>query len=147
MALFKFVKCIVENRPIELFNDGKHSRDFTYIDDIVQGIVKSCDDIPSGGIDNYASLNGPATSPSPFRLFNVGNGTQVSLMSYVRAIESRLQKTATIKFLPLQPGDVSDTFADISLINETIGYKPETSVIDGVSNFVDWYLDYHEIET
>lgn len=142
MALFKFTKNILENRPILLFNNGHHTRDFTYIDDIVEGVIRASDRIAEANLDWDSSQPDPATSNAPFRLFNIGNNKPISLISYVEAIEIALKKKAVVNFMPLQPGDVPDTFADTSELESVIGYKPATMVQEGVTNFVDWYKDY-----
>jgi UDP-glucuronate 4-epimerase len=145
MALFKFTKNILEGKPINVFNYGNHTRDFTYIDDIVDGIIKI--------IDNTTVLNSkwdsndpdPATSNSPWRIYNIGNNKPVKLMDYIKALEKSLEKKAIINFLPLQPGDVPDTCANIDNLYKNFNYKPSTKVIDGVSKFVRWYRDYYKI--
>ena len=144
MALFKFTKAILDENPIDVFNHGKHSRDFTYIDDIVEGVLKT--------IDNPASINpewksedpDPATSKTPWRIYNIGNNKPVNLMDYIDALESSLGKKAKINFLPLQPGDVKNTFASIDNLKIQFNYKPSISVIEGVSRFVKWYKDYYQ---
>ena len=146
MALFKFTRAILEGKAIELFNHGKHSRDFTYIDDIVDGVLKILDN-PARSNSKWSSINpDPATSKSPWRLYNIGNNKRVNLMDYVSALEKTLGKKAKIKFLPLQPGDVPDTDADIKNIREKFDYKPSTSVIKGVTKFVEWFNNYYHSE-
>ena len=144
MALFKFTKNILEERPIDVFNHGKHTRDFTYIDDIVEGIIKTTD-MPATKNNNWiGDQPDPATSKSPWRVYNIGNNKPVKLMDYITALEKALEKKAKINFLPLQPGDVPDTYANIDNLNEKFNYKPSTSVAEGVSNFVKWYNDYYK---
>ena len=145
MALFKFTKAILEEKPIDVFNYGKHTRDFTYIDDIVEGVIKTLDN-PSKGNDNWNSDQpDPATSKSPWRIYIIGNNNPVQLMDYIDVLEKTLGKKAKINFLPLQPGDVQDTYSNTDNLNEKFNYKPSTSVIDGISKFVKWYKDYYEI--
>ena len=145
MALFKFTKAILEEKPIDVFNYGKHTRDFTYIDDIVEGVIKILDN-PSKGNDNWNSDQpDPATSKAPWRIYNIGNNNPVQLMDYIDVLEKTLGKKAKINFLPLQPGDVQDTYSNTDNLNEKFNYKPSTSVIDGISKFVKWYKDYYEI--
>ena len=144
MALFKFTKNILEEKPIDVFNHGKHTRDFTYIDDIVEGIIKTLDNSATINIDWDSDQPDPATSKSPWRIYNIGNNRPVKLMDYIDALEKALEKKAKINFLPLQPGDVPDTYANIDNLNEKFNYKPSTSVAKGVSNFVKWYNDYYK---
>ncbi|MDA7485741.1 NAD-dependent epimerase [Candidatus Pelagibacter ubique] len=145
MALFKFTKAILENKPIEVFNYGKHTRDFTYIDDIIEGIAKTIDN-PSTCNSNWNSNQpDPATSKVPWCIYNIGNSKQVKLMEYIDALEKALGKKAKINFLPLQPGDVPDTYANINNLKEKFNYKPSTSVIDGVFQFVKWYKNYYQV--
>ena len=144
MALFKFTKAILDEKPIDVFNNGNHTRDFTYIDDIVEGIVKTLDN-PTTGNKNWNSKNpDPATSIAPWQIFNIGNNQPVQLMDYIRALEKTLGKKAKVNFLPLQPGDVQDTYANVDNLKEKFNYKPSTSVIDGVTNFIKWYKDYYQ---
>jgi UDP-glucuronate 4-epimerase len=142
MALFKFTKAILEGKPIQVFNYGKHRRDFTYIDDIVEGIVRVLDK-PAQPNPKWSGDHPDAgTSPSPWRVYNIGNNNPVELMDYIGAIEKALGKKAEIEMLPLQPGDVPDTYADVADLIEHFGYKPANPVQQGVSNFVAWYRDY-----
>ena len=145
MALFKFTRSILEDKPIDVFNFGKHTRDFTYIDDIVTGIIKTLDN-PAKKNNNWNS-NQPdcASSKAPWRIYNIGNNNPVQLMDYIDALEKALGKKAKINFLPLQPGDVPDTYANVENLNKNFNYKPSTSVIDGVSNFIKWYKSYYQI--
>ncbi len=142
MALFLFTKNIIEGKPIKLFNNGHHMRDFTYIDDIVDGIIRASDDIAKPNVDWNSDDPDPATSNAPFRIFNIGNSRPVALSDYVEAIEAAVGKTAIRELLPLQPGDVPNTFADVSEITASVGYRPRTSVREGVANFVQWYREY-----
>ncbi len=144
MALFKFTKKIIEGEPIDVFNHGKHTRDFTYIDDIVDGVIKALDKQSLSNIEWNSNQPDPATSSAPWNIYNIGNNKPVQLMDYIDALEKTLGKKANIKFLSLQPGDVPDTYADISNLKEKFNYKPSTSVINGVSNFVKWYRDFYK---
>ena len=142
MALFKFTKSIIENKAIDVFNYGKHTRDFTYIDDIVDGIVKTFDNTATGNMDWNSFNPDPASSKSPWRIYNIGNNKPIKLMDYIDALEKNLGKKANINFLPLQLGDVADTYANIDNLDKQFNYKPSTSVIEGISNFVKWYKNY-----
>lgn len=145
MALFIFTRKILRGEPIPVFNHGRHSRDFTYIDDIAEGVIRVVDRPP------MADPNYDWTSPTPesgsaaFKLYNIGHGVSVPLLDYVKAIEEELGIRATYEMLPMQPGDVESTVADISAFREEFGYIPETSVKDGVTRFVRWYKDFYKI--
>jgi UDP-glucuronate 4-epimerase len=143
MALFLFAKNIIEGRPIQLFNHGSHSRDFTFVDDIVEGVIRASDDVAEPSPAWRSDDPDPATSNAPFRLFNIGNSTPVPLTAYVEALEDALGKRAIREMLPLQPGDVPDTFADVSSLVTQVGYQPSTPVRVGVARFVSWYREYH----
>ena len=143
MALFKFTKAILAGEPIDVFNYGKHRRDFTYIDDIVEGLIRVLDHTaePNPGWDGKTP--DPGTSMAPWRIYNIGNQKPVELMEYISALEECLGKEAKKNMLPLQPGDVPDTWADAEDLRKMVGYKPDTPVTEGVRKFVDWYLDYY----
>ena len=143
MALFKFTKAILEENPINVFNHGKHSRDFTYIDDIIDGVLKTLDQPASINFEWNSNQPDPATSNVPWCIYNIGNNKPVQLMDYISALEKSLGKKAKINFLPLQPGDVTNTYADVSELQKKFNYKPSTIIEDGVSNFVKWYKDYY----
>jgi UDP-glucuronate 4-epimerase len=145
MALFLFTKSILEGRPIDVFNYGKHRRDFTYVDDIVGGVVAALDHIATPNADWNSDSPDPATSPAPYRLYNIGNARPVDLMHYIAVLEERLGRKAEMNMLPLQAGDVPDTWADVEDLARDVGYRPATPVETGVARFVDWYLDYHQI--
>jgi len=144
MALFLFTKAIIEDRPIDVFNYGKHRRDFTYVDDIVEGVVRTMDHtaVPNEAWD--AAAPDPGTSRAPYRIYNIGNQQPVELMDYIGAIEAVLGKKAEKNLLPMQPGDVPDTWADTSDLANDVGYQPATPVAVGVKNFVEWYLDFYK---
>ena len=143
MALFLFTKNILENKPIKVFNKGNHSRDFTYIDDIVKGILLCNENIAKTSLDWDSNSLNPSESSAPFKVYNIGSSEKVSLDSYIEAIESELGKKAERELLPLQPGDIPDSLADISLLTKETGYKPETNYKEGVSNFIKWYKSYY----
>ncbi|CAI07017.1 predicted Nucleoside-diphosphate-sugar epimerase [Aromatoleum aromaticum EbN1] len=143
MALFLFTRAILEGRPIDVFNHGRMMRDFTYIDDIVEGVVRTLDRVaePDPGFD--ALQPDPARSNAPYRVFNIGNHDPVELMAFIEAIEDAIGRKAEKNFLPLQDGDVPATYADTAELNAWTGFKPGTSVRDGVGQFVAWYRDYY----
>lgn len=143
MALFLFTKSILAGEPIRLFNEGRHMRDFTYVTDIAEGVVRSSDAIASPSAEWSSENPSPDSSNAPFRLLNIGNGNPVDLVDYIRAIEERLGRTATLELLPLQPGDVPNTYADVSKLEALVGFRPSVGVKQGVSAFVDWYLSYY----
>ncbi len=145
MALFLFTRNILEGRPIDVFNYGKHRRDFTYIDDIVGGVVAALDRVASPNHQWNPTVPDPATSRAPYRLYNIGNSQPVDLLRYIEVLEQRLGRKAERNLLPLQPGDVPDTWADVEDLVSEVGYRPSTPVETGVGRFVDWYLDYHKI--
>ena len=144
MALFMFTKNIIEGKPIDVFNYGKHRRDFTYIDDIVEGVIRTSDNTATPNEDWDPANPDPGTSRAPYRLYNIGNQQPVELMDYIGAIEKRLGKTAEKNLLPLQPGDVPDTWADTQALADDVGYQPSTPIDVGVNNFVDWYLEFYK---
>ena len=143
MALFLFTRNILEGKPIDVFNYGKHRRDFTYIDDIVEGVIRTLDKVATGNEDWNGDNPDTATSLAPYRLYNIGNNSPVDLMHYIEVLEQCLGKKAEKNMLPLQPGDVPDTYADVQDLVDDVGYKPETSVEDGISRFVDWYKNFY----
>ena len=145
MALFLFTKKILAGEPIDVFNFGKHTRDFTYIDDIVEGVIRTLDRVPGpdAGFDPLAPT--PATSAAPYRVYNIGNHTPVQLSRYIELIEEATGKTATKNLLPLQPGDVPDTEAEVSALMRDTGYAPETPVEVGVKRFVEWYRGHYGV--
>lgn len=146
MALFLFTKAIIEGKPIDVFNYGKHRRDFTYVDDIVEGVVRTMDNTAKPNADWDAAKPDPGTSRVPYRIYNIGNQQPVELMDYIGAIEKTLGKTAEKNLLPLQPGDVPDTWADTEDLVNDVGYQPNTPIEVGVKNFVEWYLEYYKDE-
>ena len=145
MALFMFTRKILAGEPIPVFNYGKHRRDFTYIDDIVEGVIRVLDN-PAQPNPNWSGDEPDnASSAAPWRLYNIGNNQPVELMHYIETLEKCLGKKAEKELLPLQPGDVPDTYADVSDLVADFGYKPKTTVEEGVANFVQWYRDYYRV--
>lgn len=143
MALFKFTKAILAGQPIDVFNHGNHRRDFTYVDDIVEGVIRALDR-PATASSEWDAMNpDPATSYAPYRLYNIGNSSPVELMKYIELLEQYLGKTAEKNFLPLQPGDVPETHSDVSDLARDVGYQPATPIEVGIRNFVDWYMSYY----
>ncbi len=146
MALFKFVKNILDGEPIDVYNYGNHRRDFTYVDDIVEGVIRTLDHTAEPNPDWDSDDPDPGTSRAPYRIYNIGNQQPVELMDYIGAIEKCLGKEAEKNLLPMQPGDVPDTWADTKALSDDVGYAPSTPVEEGVKRFVDWYVDYYDIE-
>jgi UDP-glucuronate 4-epimerase len=145
MALFKFTKAILAGEPIDVFNYGKHRRDFTYIDDIVEGVIRVLDR-PAPPNPNWNSDKpDPGTSTARWRVYNIGNNQPVEIMDYIGALEKALGKKAEMNLLPLQPGDVPDTYANVDDLVEQFDYKPSTSVEEGVARFIDWYRQYFKL--
>ena len=142
MALFKFTKAILAGEPIQVFNHGKHRRDFTYIDDIVEGVMRVLDRPAPRDAAWDSARPDSGTSPAPWRVYNIGNNRPVELLDYIAALETALGKTATKEMLPLQPGDVPDTYADVQDLVEQFGYQPATTVEQGIERFVAWYRGY-----
>lgn len=145
MALFKFTKNMLADEPIDVFNYGKHRRDFTYIDDIVEGVIRTLDHTAAPNPQWDGAKPDPGTSKAPWRVYNIGNSQPVELLTYIHCIEQALGKKAILNLLPLQPGDVPDTFADVADLVADVGYKPTTPVETGVARFIDWYRDYYRV--
>ena len=143
MALFLFTKAILNDEPIKVFNNGNMQRDFTYIDDIVEGVIRVMKNIPEADPDWSPENPTPSSSCVPYRLYNIGNNQPVALMDFVHAIEDAVGKKAVIDYLPMQPGDVPATYADVNDLIADTGFKPSTPVPEGISNFVEWYKDYY----
>jgi UDP-glucuronate 4-epimerase len=146
MALFMFTKNIIEDKPIDVFNYGNHKRDFTYIDDIVEGVIRTMDNTATPNEAWDPANPDPGTSRAPYRIYNIGNQQPVELMDYIGAIEDCLGKTAEKNLLPLQPGDVPDTWADTEDLAADVGYQPGTPIEIGVKNFVEWYVEFYKID-
>ena len=145
MALFLFTRAILAGEPIDVFNYGRHRRDFTYVDDIVEGVIRVLDRVPEPNPNWNGAEPDSATSSAPYRLYNIGNNKPVELMHYIETLERCLGKTAEKNLLPLQPGDVPDTYADVTDLVEQVDYRPATTVEDGIARFVDWYRDYYGV--
>ncbi|MDD5391680.1 MAG: NAD-dependent epimerase [Thiothrix sp.] len=145
MAMFKFTKAILAGQPIDVFNYGKHRRDFTYIDDIVEGVIRTLDHTASPNTVWSGMKPDPGTSKAPWRVYNIGNQNPVELMDYIRAIEDALGMKAELNLLPLQPGDVPDTYADVDALVQDVGYRPSMSVDEGTRRFVAWYREYYGV--
>ena len=145
MALFKFTKNILAGEPIDVYNFGKHRRDFTYIDDIVEGVIRVLDRPAQSNPDWDGMKPDPGSSRAPWRVYNIGNSDPVELLTYIECIEQALGKKAELNLLPLQPGDVPDTFANVADLVRDVGYQPATPVAEGVQRFIDWYRDYYSV--
>jgi UDP-glucuronate 4-epimerase len=145
MALFLFTKAILEGKPIDVFNYGHHRRDFTYIDDIVEGVIRTLDKIAEPNPKWSGANPDPATASGPYRLYNIGSNNPVELMRYIEILEQCLGKKAEKNLLPLQPGDVPDTYANVDALIEDVGYQPGTPVEEGIARFVEWYREYYKV--
>lgn len=145
MALFLFTKNILAGKPIDVFNYGHHKRDFTYIDDIVNGVIRACDQIATANAQWDSTSPDPATSRAPYRLYNIGNQQPIELMRYIEVIEDCLGRKAEKNLLPMQAGDVPDTWADVDDLVADVGYRPDTPIETGVARFVDWYREYYKV--
>jgi len=146
MALYLFTKAIIEGKPIDVFNFGEMQRDFTYIDDIVEGIIMVNDNPPKGNINWDGNNPDPSSSPAPYKIYNIGNNNPVKLMDFIEALEKKIGKIAKKNMLPIQAGDVPSTYADISDLIADLDYKPETTIEEGINNFVDWYVDFFKVD-
>jgi len=145
MALFRFTKNIIEDKPIEVYNHGEMMRDFTYIDDIIEGILKVLDNPAKANLSWSGDHPDPATSYAPYTIFNIGNNQPIKLLDFIDAIEEALGKTAIKNYMPLQPGDVPKTYADTTKLQKAFNYKPSTDIKVGVRQFVDWYVNYYGV--
>ena len=146
MALFTFTKRLLANKPIDIYNFGHHKRDFTYIDDIVEGVVRVLDRAPGPNTTWSPAVPRADASSAPFRLYNIGSNNPIDLLRYVEVLEEALGCSGERRMLPMQPGDVADTFADVDSLVEDFGYRPATSIEVGVDRFVRWYIDYYGIK-
>jgi UDP-glucuronate 4-epimerase len=144
MALFIFTRKILNGEAIDVFNEGKHKRDFTYIDDIVEGVVRVSDNVATSNPEWNSDKPDPATSKAPYRLYNIGNNSPVELMYFIEQIEKNLNKKADKNYLPLQAGDVPATYANVDALINYVGYSPSTSIESGIENFIKWYKDYYK---
>ncbi|MFO7581456.1 NAD-dependent epimerase [Guyparkeria sp.] len=145
MALFKFTKNILEGKPIDVYNYGRHRRDFTYIDDIVEGVIRTLDHTATVNPDWDSAAPDPGTSRAPWRVYNIGSHRPIELLRYIELIEEATGRKAELNLLPMQPGDVPDTYADVEDLKNDVGYAPETPVEEGVKRFVEWYRDYYAL--
>ena len=145
MALFLFTKAMLEGKPIQVFNHGKMVRDFTYVDDIVEGVVRVIDHPPGGNPNWSGKLPDPASSPAPWKVYNIGNNNPIPLMDFIKAIEDALGIEAIKEYMDIQPGDVPATYANVDDLVRDLGYKPETTVTHGIRQFVDWYRAYYQV--
>ena len=145
MALFLFTDAIINNKPIQVFNYGNHRRDFTFVDDISEGVIRTLDHVAEPNPDWSGLTPDPGSSRAPWRVYNIGNSSPVNLMDYIGAIEHELGRTAEKEYLPMQPGDVPDTYADVDQLMQDVQYKPETTVQEGIHRFVTWYRDYYKL--
>ncbi|MEK6673138.1 MAG: NAD-dependent epimerase [Nitrospirota bacterium] len=145
MAYFIFTKAILEDRPIDVFNNGKMRRDFTYIDDIIEGVVRVIDKVPLSDTNWNGDKPDSATSYAPYRLYNIGNNNPVELMHFIKVLEDSLGKEAKKKMLPMQAGDVPATYADIDDLTRDVGFRPVTSIEEGIREFVNWYREYYKV--
>lgn len=143
MALQKFTRAILAGKPIKVFNYGKHRRDFTYIDDIIEGVVKVLDRPATSNLEWVSESPDSSSSSAPYRIYNIGNNNPVELLDYIKCLEKSLGKVAEKEMLPMQPGDVRDTYADVDSLVEDFDYKPSMSIDDGISSFCNWYLDFY----
>ena len=145
MALFLFTKAILAGEPIDVFNHGKMQRDFTYIDDIVEGVVRVLDTIPQPNPDWSGMTPDPGTSNAPYRLYNIGNHSPVKLLHFIEVLEKTLGRTAEKRLLPMQPGDVPATCADVEDLTNDVGFRPATTIEEGIPRFVAWYREYYKV--
>jgi UDP-glucuronate 4-epimerase len=145
MALFKFTRGILAGEPIPVYNQGQMIRDFTYIDDVVEGVVRILDVIPAPNPEWKSDRPDPATSNAPYRIYNIGNNRPVELLSYIAVLEKCLGKKAQLNLLPMQPGDVQSTMADVSDLERATGFRPQTTVEEGIAQFVKWYREYYRV--
>jgi len=144
MALFSFTQRILAGTPIDVYNHGRHTRGFTYIDDIVEGVVRVLDKLPQANPDWASSGNDPATSLAPYRIYNIGADKAINLMRYIEVLEATLERKANLNMLPQQPGEMADTLADVEDLMQAVGYQPRTPIEVGVRNFVEWYRGYYK---
>ncbi len=145
MALFLFTKAILNGQPIDIYNEGNMQRDFTFIDDIVEGVKRVIENVPSGN-EEWDGMNpDPSSSPAPYKVYNIGNSSPVQLMDFIKAIEEELEIEAEKNYMPLQPGDVPKTWADVGGLKAELGYYPNTEIKEGVQRFIQWYREYYKV--
>jgi len=145
MALFLFTRAILEGRPIQVYNHGKMRRDFTYIDDVVEGVIRVMERIPEPNPEWRSDRPDPGTSSAPYRIYNIGNHDPVELIRFIEVLETKLGRKAQLELLPLQPGDVPATYADVDDLIRDTGFQPRTSIEEGIGRFVDWYREYYRV--
>jgi UDP-glucuronate 4-epimerase len=145
MSLFGFTRNIFEGRPIQVYNFGHHSRDFTYVDDVVEGVVRTLDQVATPNPDWRGEEPDPATSSAPYRIYNIGNHRPVALLDYIALIEKEVGRKAILELVPAQPGDVPETYADVEALSKAIGFEPSTPIEEGIRRFVAWYRDYYGV--
>ncbi len=145
MALFMFTKNIFAGEPIDVFNHGKHRRDFTYVDDIVEGVTRTLDKVAEANPDWSGETPDPATSSAPWRVYNIGNSSPIELLRYIEVLEECIGKKVEKNLLPMQPGDVPATWADVQALTDDVDYKPATPIEQGIARFVEWYRDYYKV--
>jgi UDP-glucuronate 4-epimerase len=145
MALFLFTKAILEGRPIDVFNHGQMRRDFTFVEDIVEGVIRVLDRPAAPNADFVSDQPDPGTSNAPYRVFNIGNHSPVQLLDYIGCIEKAVGRQAQKNLLPLQDGDVPATYADVDALNDWVGFTPATDIATGVARFVEWYRAYYKV--
>jgi len=144
MSAFMFTKNIIEGKPIDVFNYGNHRRDFTYIDDIIEGVIRVVDKPALANQEWSGDQPDPGTSKAPYRIYNIGNNTPVSLLTFIETLERCIGKEAIKHFLPMQPGDIPDTYADVTDLQKEFNYKPATQLREGLGHFVEWYKDFYK---
>lgn len=147
MALFKFTEAIMHGKQLEVYNQGRMKRDFTYVDDIVSAMVKLLDHVPQPNLAWDSKHPDPATSSAPYRIFNIGNNRPTELARFIEVLETIIGKKADIRYLPMQPGDVLETYADVDSLSEAVGFAPSTTIEDGIAKFVAWYRTYYDIRS
>jgi UDP-glucuronate 4-epimerase len=145
MALFLFTKAIIDGQPIDVFNEGKMRRDFTYIDDIVEGVIRVLDTIPQPNPEWSGMKPDPGTSKAPYRIYNIGNNQPVELLEFISVLENCIGRRANKRLLPMQPGDVPETYADVDDLMRDVGFRPATPIAVGVARFVEWYRNYYKV--
>jgi UDP-glucuronate 4-epimerase len=145
MALFLFTRAILAGEPIDVYNHGNHKRDFTYVDDIVEGVIRTLDHVPQPNPTWSGDSPDPGTSRWPYRLYNIGNHRPVELLRYIEVIERCIGRTAEKRFLPMQPGDVPETCADVDDLARDVGYAPATPIEEGIPRFIEWYRGYYSV--
>jgi UDP-glucuronate 4-epimerase len=145
MALFTFTRKILAGEPIDVYNYGNHRRDFTYVDDIVEGVIRVLDRVAKPNDDWTGDTPDAATSSAPYRLYNIGSNNPIELLRYIELLEQTLGRTAEKNLLPMQPGDVPDTYANVDALAKDVDYRPATPVEAGIRNFVEWYLSYYDV--